>query len=110
MNFKRTLIPTLGGAIYADPGEICFLEAKRHYTLMIMKNNEKHEITLSLRQIHERLDSNNFIRTHRSYVVNVNHICRVKGAFELLKLATKDEIPVSRQRRPEVRKVLNGLE
>ena len=110
MNQKRTLIPTFGGAVYVNPEEVCFLKANRHSTQMIMEDKEEHRITLSLTQAQERLDCPSFIRTHRSYVVNKYQICQVKGAFEWLKLTTRHEIPVSRQRRPEVRKILNRVE
>ena len=110
MNFKRKIIPTPGGAVYVNPEEVCFLKANRHCTQMIMKDHEEHQVMLSLSQAHERLNCMYFIRTHRSYVVNMNHIYKVKGAFECLKLTTQHKIPVSRQRRPGVKKILNGVE
>jgi len=110
MNFRRKIIPTPGGAVYVNPEEVCFLKANRHYTRMIMNNDDEHQAMLSLSQVHDRLDCRYLIRTHRSYVVNVNHIYKVKGAFERLKLTTKHEVPVSRKKRPEVKKILNGAE
>ncbi|MDD3840565.1 MAG: LytTR family transcriptional regulator DNA-binding domain-containing protein [Clostridia bacterium] len=57
--------------------------------------------SLTLANLENKLDSNTFIRTHKSYIVNINHIKQIVPWFNYTYLLVmekyeKDEVPVSR--------------
>jgi DNA-binding LytR/AlgR family response regulator len=57
---------------------ILFCEAQQNYTRIVSKDHEV-RIYQSLSQIEEQLPPQYFIRSHRSFIVNKNHISRIDG-------------------------------
>ena len=55
-----------------------FLKSEHVYTELYLKNNKNQLIRASLNSIIEKLNSN-FIRVHRSYVININFIDEVSS-------------------------------
>lgn len=71
--------------------DILFIEADNDYVKVICKKKE-YRTHCTLKEIENRLGSN-FIKTHRSYLVNQSHINKINGTFAEIKNYT---IPVSR--------------
>lgn len=63
-----------------EQNEIIYLEAggKSTKIKMIGSQGKMFQTTDSLKSIESRLDPDIFIRTHRSYIVNVNHVQRIE--------------------------------
>lgn len=60
---------------YAD---ILFIEAARAYSYVHTKE-KKYTLTNSMKKVVEKLQNPDFVRVHRSYVVNLNHITGIDG-------------------------------
>ena len=58
---------------------IVWLEADGNYTTIHLINNKRHVIRTTLAEMEEQLPSDNFIRIHKSYVVNKKHITEVRA-------------------------------
>ena len=58
---------------------ILWLEADKNYTTIYLINNKRHVIRTTLTEMEEQLSSDNFIRIHKSYVVNKKHITEVRA-------------------------------
>jgi two-component system LytT family response regulator len=105
---RKKLIPTSKDQILVHPEEIIYSRANNRSAILILKDNSEHHISLTLKELCSLMNCEYLIRTHHSYVVNLNHIIKVKGAFEKLQLTNNTEIPVSRRKRSEVRKIITG--
>jgi len=77
--------------------DILFIEADNDYIKVICKDKE-HRTHCTLKEIENRLSAN-FIKTHRSYLVNRTQIDKLNGTFLLVKNYT---IPVSRAYKQDV--------
>ncbi|MCD5415442.1 MAG: LytTR family DNA-binding domain-containing protein [Clostridiales bacterium] len=88
-------------------GKIKLLDVKnvklfeyRNNKTEIHANKEVYYINTTLKSLEEQLPSENFIRTHRAYIVNIDYIDEIIPWFNYTyKLSIKDmdsEIPVSR--------------
>ena len=53
--------------------DIVYLEVAEKYTRIITEN-QKWEVKISLTELLEKLHPDNFVKIHRNYIVNVNHI------------------------------------
>ncbi len=88
---------------------IVFVQADGHYTRITDEENE-YFCPWSISRLEKKLDSEHFIRTHRSYLVNRTHIngFRRDGdkAVCIVGKETETEIPVSRGRIAELQDVL----
>ncbi len=76
---------------------IMYVEADGNYTIIHTTTGDFIYSTV-LRKIEEKLPEEMFMRVHRSYVVNVNHIDGVSGNMITV---DKSEIPVSRNYRED---------
>jgi len=106
---QRIVVPTSNGELVIDVDEIDWIEADDYYAAIHARAG-RHLIRESLTSLEQRLDRKQFLRTHRSAIVNVDRVCELqKQAGEtFLLLRSGIRIPVSRRRRPRVTRLLGG--
>jgi len=81
-----------GHYVPIHPVDILYIEADRDYTI-ISTTKENYFKTIRIGELHEKLDSNLFLRVHQSYVINKNKIEAIHGNHVLV---SGIEIPISR--------------
>lgn len=103
----KVFLPTIQGTVMIRPEEICYAFADDKYATVVLENSDKIFVSLSLKELEERLPAGEFIRPHQSYIVRVDAVRKVlKADGIVLVLKDKMEIPVSRRNREEVLRVL----
>lgn len=83
----------VGGRTHINPSEINFMEASSNYTIIHKHNGEKLMVATTLKTIEERFGGCNFIRIHRSYLINRDYVKSVKNNVVLLKNNIKVILP-----------------
>lgn len=58
--------------------DIYYIEAARSYSYIHAKGR-KYTLTNSMKKVLDKFESPDFVRVHRSYVVNLNHITGIEG-------------------------------
>lgn len=58
--------------------EIVYIEAARSYSY-VHTTGKKYTLSNSMKKVLEKLKNPDFVRVHRSYVVNLNHITGIEG-------------------------------
>ena len=53
--------------------DILYLESERNYSKIFTKNQE-YLLSVTLKKLEDKLPANVFMRIHRSFIINVNHI------------------------------------
>lgn len=90
--------------------DIYYCEAHERETLVYTKN-EEYIVKSSISEFYKSIASNQFFKTHRSYIVNINKIKEIIPWFNstyILKLNDIDrEIPVSRSKIKEFRNLMH---
>jgi two-component system LytT family response regulator len=76
---KRIALPQVGSVIYIDVEKIIALEAQSNYTLIHKPDNQKRMVSKTLKDFEEILDENIFVRIHKSYIVNINHVKEINS-------------------------------
>lgn len=71
---QRIALPQLGSITYLDVQEIVSLQADGNYTIIHKKNMQKMVISKTLKDFEDILDSSQFIRIHKSYIVNLHEV------------------------------------
>ena len=96
---------------FIEPNQVAAIRAEGHYTI-IHTADDKLFCPLSISEVEKRLHAGSFIRTHRSYLVNIERVT----AFERAKdsgrclfegVTSLKFVPVSRSFVPRVRTALN---
>jgi two-component system LytT family response regulator len=85
--------------------EVMYFEADGDYVIAHTER-KSHPLNISLSRLEERLDPERFVRVHRAFVVNLDHVRSFKrdarGNLEA-ELVTGRRVPVSRARAQELR-------
>jgi two-component system, LytTR family, response regulator len=68
-------------------------------------SGEMYLVTKSLRELEETLDSQQFFRIHRQYLVNKTKVKRYNKADSIVILSTNKELPIARNRREDFGKL-----
>jgi two-component system LytT family response regulator len=97
---KRIALPYSKGVGFVEVNEIIYCESDSNYTRCHLKNREQYLVSKTLGDIQEMLESLDFVRVHRQYLVNLSHIQKlIKGEGTYLILSNGINIPVARQQR-----------
>lgn len=91
--------------IKIDINDIYYLEADSNYTYIYTIEN-KYAIRHSLQNVMDKLMLSNFVRTHRSYAININHLSTFNDSFISI---GKYEIPLGRNYKESFFKHFNFL-
>ena len=95
---------------FVEPSTIAAIRAEGHYCLLYVEK-EKLFCPWSISQVVKRLSKENFIRAHRSYLINPTHVSgferkKDNGICYFDAFASLEKVPVSRSRLTEVRGAL----
>ena len=90
-----------GNRLLVDYGEILFVEADQKKVFMATKGGDRLQVRQTLKELEERLDKKKFVRVHKAFLINLDHIVEVVPWFSgsyMIKLGPESaEIPMSRR-------------
>ncbi len=98
-------IPTIEGTFFVKVDELIRCEGERNYTCFYLTNNRKHLSARTIKEYEEILVNHNFMRVHKSHLINRNFIVNYLNEGTIV-LNDNEKIPVSRQRKDAVKKML----
>jgi len=78
--------------------EICYVQAMENYVI-IHTDSQKIISLMTMKSMEEKLPANYFIRSHKSYIVNISKVESIEG--NCLNVKSK-QLPISRQNKQEV--------
>lgn len=104
---NKLAIETENGITYLSPHEIYFIE-KQGREVIIHTKAAKMKALFTLTELFEKLERFSFFRTHKSYLVNLEHIKELRtwfnGSYNLImNNQEQSEVPVSRNYVKELR-------
>ena len=82
--------------------EILYFECNAHI-ISVRTTTRTYKITGSLKKLEEELEQDQFVRVHKSFLVNLRHIYAINS--DTVTLSDRSSIPLSKERRSEVRKI-----
>lgn len=91
--------------IKIDIPSVTLIEAKGDY-ILIKTTTKNYTVHSTFKKIEEKLPDDQFLKVHRSYIINVSRIIDIEDNCVLIE---KNLIPVSRSKRSELMKRLNLL-
>ncbi len=96
-------IKTGNKSTFIEKSEIAYLKAESNYTRIIMKNNKEYVVSQTLKIIQAKLCKLNFVRIHKSYVINSTIVQGISGGKILL---VGTSIPIGRTYKDALKKHL----
>ena len=97
---NRIALPHASGMVFVDTKQIMYCEADSNYTRFHLENGEMYMVSKTLGDVQDVLETRDFVRVHRQFMVNLEHIQKlVKGEGMYLLLTNGVSIPVARQQK-----------
>lgn len=73
-NGRRLMIKGKEGISFVDMEDILLVQREERQTVLYATGDRRYETSDSLSEVEERLDSRIFFRSHKSYIINLDHI------------------------------------
>ncbi len=108
--FHRIALPVSDGLLFVEVAHIMLLEADGAYTHVWLADGSKLLVSKRLLFFEQVLaDRESFLRVHRTYVVNFNHVSRYSKAESLLVMDNQMSIPVPKERKAQIEDALRKI-
>lgn len=99
----RICVANQDGFEFLDIGEIIYCKGDGNYTTFFLQGGKKTLATRSLLEYEKLLAGRTFFRTHKSFLVNLQYVCKyIKGRGGTLELKDGSFVEVSRNRKEQL--------
>jgi len=98
----RIAVPSTQGVFFFTIEEVVRMEADKSYTHIHLVNKKPFIASKTLKHFEEMLEGFDFIRTHKSHLVNSRHITRISNDHDFILLTDGSKIEISRRKKEEV--------
>ncbi len=99
----KIALPYQNGVTFAEIKNIVYCESENNYTRFHTADSQQYMVAKTLGDIQEVLEERNFLRVHRQYLVNLNHIKKyVRGEGNYLVMSTDATVPVARNQKEKL--------
>jgi two-component system LytT family response regulator len=107
---ERIALPSANGLDFYELKNIIFFKADESYCEVWLSGNTKRIISRKLGEIESLLDEAGFVRVHKSFMININHIVRyIRGEGGQVLLTNGAVIDVSRRKKDELLQKIQRL-
>ncbi len=107
---SKIALPVADGFLFAKPDEILYLKAESSYTNIILSSAKTILVSKTLKEFEKLIDHPHFMRVHRSYLVNLNHVKQfVKTDGGHLEMVNGDIVYFSKEKRDDLLQAFNTL-
>ena len=112
--YKQNTIKSLGLPAFQNNGnqskdlmihDIIYLKADSNYTVFTLQNGQQITTGFSLNK-YAKLEGFNFVRTHRSFIINILHVLDIDFEKHFLTMNNGASIDISRRRKPFLKRLL----
>lgn len=100
---NKIMINTNDGAIFIKVADIIKLESESNYTILYLENTKKIIASKTLSVFEEMLEPLNFMRVHRSFVINLTKIKNIESdnGNYLAKMTDNTKVEISRRKKKD---------
>lgn len=107
---KKIVLSTSEGMHIVKVSDIIRCESDDYYTKFFLVDGKKIMVSKTLKENEQLLSEHNFIRPHKSHLVNINYIkSYIKTDGGYLVLTNDFKVPVSRRKKEKILEIINQL-
>jgi two-component system LytT family response regulator len=98
----KIAIPGQNGISFIDLNEIVYAEASNNYSRLILTDKRVFTISKTLKDVQDVLEESHFLRIHRQYIINLNHVRQFSRNEGILTMDNADHIPIARNQKDKL--------
>jgi len=107
---RKITLKTIESIHIVSLDQIIFCEADGAYTSFYLTDSRKLLVSKSIGEYEALINSKEFLRTHQSFLVNMNHVIRFDKGIQPVLITLHDYVvPVSSRKKDQVLNFLNHL-
>jgi two-component system LytT family response regulator len=106
---EKIALPTSDGLLFVNTKDIVALEAEGSYTSFHLSEGKPVVVSKRIGHFDALTDSDNFLRTHRSFVINTHHLLTYSRNESSIKMDNGLSVRVARDRKKEFEDMMVGL-
>jgi two-component system, LytTR family, response regulator len=95
----KIAIPGQQGVTFIELNEIIYSEASNNYSKLVLTDGRHFLISKTLKDVQEVLEEEHFLRVHRQYIINLNHVKQFNRNEGILTMTNGENIPVARNQK-----------
>ena len=95
----KIAVPGQHGVTFIDLNEIVYSEASNNYSKLVLADGRTFLISKTLKDVQEVLEEEHFLRVHRQYIINLNHVKQFNRNDGVLTMTNGENIPVARNQK-----------
>ncbi len=100
---SKIAIPGQNGVSFIEVNEIEYAESSSNYTKLVLINKQTHLLSKTLKDVQDVLEDLHFLRVHRQYIINLNHVKQFyRGENMYLVMTNGENIPVARSQKDKL--------
>lgn len=89
-------IPSQTGVTFINLDDILYAEASSNYTNLLMLDKKKLLISKTMKEVQDLLEESHFLRIHRQYIINLNHVKQLNKNDCIIIMINGDALPIAR--------------
>lgn len=94
----KIAVPSPEGLLFITARDIIYCQAQSNYTELFLSDGQKITSSYTLKSFEELLSDQHFFRTHKSFLINLNHIDTYrKGEGGIVVMSNGREIEIARR-------------
>ena len=99
--YPQIALQGINGLIFVQKREILYALANGNYTHVYLADLRTVKVLRKLKDVEQLLSGGNFLRIHRSHLINLRHIIRFQNESNTVIMSDNNALEVSRHRKAE---------
>ncbi len=107
---QKIAVPSRNGVTFIELKDLAYCEADSNYTKLFTNAGKSHLLSKTLREVQQVLEERNFLRVHRHYLINLDHIKSYhKGEAAYLEMEGGTIVPVAKSQKQRLEQKFGWL-
>src|SRR3569833_1441450 len=106
---NKIAVSSQSGVFFIDLKDIIYAEADSNYTTLMLVDGRAFVVSKTLKDLQDVLESSHFLRVHRQYIINLNHVTHLDRTRSTLTMINKKELPVARNQKDKLSEMYKWL-
>ncbi len=105
----KIAVPSQNGIAFIELKDILYAEAASNYSKLLLADGRLFVLSKTLKDIQDVLEESHFLRIHRQYIINLNHVTHFNRNEGMLTMVNKAILPVARSQKDKLIQKYNWL-
>lgn len=106
---KKISVSTSDKIHLIEVDDIIRCESDNYYTIIFFKDGTSLMVSKTLKEMEQKLEEFDFVRTHKSHLVNIHYIMNFIKDEMVVMMTDGIKVPVSKRKKEKIMEVINSL-